>query len=63
MACGYWFLLQSFVLSGTQLVFRSPLPRLLLVQVGLQTAAFTDDCQGYNGTCYPLETVVDYEVT
>lgn len=61
-------LLQSFVLSGARLVFRSPLPQLLLVQVRqdgalITTLAYADDCQVYNGAnCYPLRSIVDYDV-
>lgn len=61
------FLLQSFVLSGAGLVFRSPLPQLVQVQVGLNgglvtTLVYADDCEVYSGTCYPLDNIVDYEV-
>jgi len=55
------------VLSGAQLVFRTPLPQLVLVQIrqdeALTTLAYASDCQVYNGTsCYPLSSIVDYEV-
>lgn len=59
--------LQSFVLSGAQLVFRSPLPILILVQVWLYdtiitTLVYAENCQDYNETCYPLMSIVDYQV-
>ena len=60
-------LIQSFVLSGVGLAFRSPLPQLVQVQVRLNealvtTLVYADDCQIYSGTCYPLGNIVDYEV-
>ena len=48
-------------------MFRSPLPQLVQVQVRLNgalvtTLVYADDCQVYSGTCYPLGSIVDYEV-
>ena len=48
-------------------MFRSPLPQLVLIQASLNGAVITSlayaaDCESYNGTCYPLGSIVDYEV-
>ena len=57
------------MLTRTQLVFRSPLPQLLIVQLSLNgtlanTLAFADNdgCDAINYTCVPLNSIVNYEV-